>query len=375
MAENPRPTGLYIHLPFCRSRCSYCTFTSTTELGLLPRTVAAICRELATAARHARRPLASVYFGGGTPSLLDETQMLALAGEIQRAFRLLPGAEITLEANPDDATPARLALWRSAGINRISLGVQSFSDAVLRLLDRRHDAAAALAAAQAVKDAGFALSLDLMLGLPGLGRRELEDTLARTLALGPQHVSAYLLEMDKPHRLGALAQRRADLFPDPDAAARQYLAVGRTLVAAGYRHYEVSSFALPGHQARHNLRYWLGLPVLAGGVAAHGQSGRQRWANTSGLATYLAAIEEGATAREWSRRLSPPEALKESVMLGLRLARGMHEETLERCGDIAPGLRDRLADFFALGLARRRGRWIRLTPRGWLVSNELLATL
>jgi oxygen-independent coproporphyrinogen-3 oxidase len=193
--------------------------------------------------------------------------------------------------------------------------------------------------------------------------------------LRPGHVSVYLLEMDKPHALGRLAARRPDLFPDADAAARQYLAVGRALVGAGYRHYEISNFALPGKLAHHNVRYWRRRPVLSAGLAAHGQSGRQRWAAPDELPAYLEAVDGGRLPRAWSRSLGEQEVLRERVMLALRLARGVREELAEACAAGAPPFRQKLEDFLALGLARRSGGRVRLTPRGWLVSNELFAAL
>jgi oxygen-independent coproporphyrinogen-3 oxidase len=214
-----------------------------------------------------------------------------------------------------------------------------------------------------------------MLALPRLHRAALEGTLQETVALRPDHVAVYLLETDKPHRLGELAGRRPELFPDADEAASQYLAAARALVGAGYRHYEISNFALPGCRARHNTRYWLGLPVLAAGVAAHGQAGRRRWANLDRLPAYLEAVEAGRTPRAWSRRLERDDAAREALMVRLRLARGAPAGLLERCAGLAPAFAERLEEFSSLGLARRVGNRVRLTPRGWLLSNELLAML
>ena len=370
-----REAGLYLHLPFCATRCSYCAFVTSTELGAMPRTLAAAEREVGRIGRRVRQRLATVYLGGGTPSLVPEERLAAVIAAVRRSFATDAVQEFTLEANPDDVRPDRLAAWRSLGVTRVSLGVQSFDDRVLHLLGRRHDAAAASRSVRLALDARLAVSLDLMLGLPGMTRSQLEATLAEVLRLRPHHVSVYLLEMDKPHALVQLAQRQPHLFPDADAAAAQYLATGRALVAAGYRHYEISNFALPGCEARHNLRYWLGLPVLAAGVAAHGQAGLARWANHADLNAYLEAVENDRPAHAWARRLGPDEALRERVMLGLRLARGVASADLDACAELAPAFGVALADFLALGLARRRGERVRCTPRGWLVSNELLSAL
>jgi oxygen-independent coproporphyrinogen-3 oxidase len=367
--------GLYIHLPFCASRCAYCTFVTSTETGLMPRTLAALCRELELLGRRAGRPLATLYLGGGTPSLVPEALLTELFSVLDRHFPRVSGAEVTLEANPDDVTAERVAAWAGLGVNRVSVGVQAFSDAVLEMLNRRHTADQARDAVAVVQAAGFSVSIDLMLGLPGMTPAQLEATVGDALRLRPGHVSVYLLEMDKPHALAKLAARRPDLFPDPDACARQYLEVGRALVRAGYRHYEISNFALPGNQARHNVRYWRRRTVFSAGVAAHGHGGRRRWAAPDDLPGYLAAVDADRVPRAWSRFLAADEVLKERVMLGLRLARGVRSELIGACGAAVPAFRARVDDFLALGLARQRAGRIRLTPRGWLVSNELFSAL
>ena len=370
-----RAVGLYVHVPFCVSRCAYCAFVTSTELHLIPRVMAAVRREVEALGRRGGRPLATLYLGGGTPSLLPAEVLAGLFAVLDRRFPRLPGAEVTLEANPDDVTEARARAWAELGVTRVSVGTQTFSDRGLALLGRRHTAAQASSAVRTLQGAGFEVSVDLMLGLPGLGTAELDATLEELLRLRPGHVSVYLLETDKAHALARLAERRPDLFPDGDAAASQYLAVGRRLVAAGYRHYEISNFALPSRQARHNLRYWLRLPVLAAGVAAHGHAGRRRWANVDELSAYLDAVENGRAPRAWSRRLTAPEEVKERVMLGLRLARGVSAATIAACSALVPAFAAGLEDFLSLDLARRVRTRVRLTPRGWLLSNELLNRL
>jgi len=364
-----------VHVPFCASHCAYCTFVTTTERALTPRTLAATGLELARLGRRGGRALATVYLGGGTPSLLGREHLVPLFDTLRRGFVVAPGAEVTLEANPDDVTPAAIALWRTVGVTRVSLGVQSFDDGVLRLLSRRHTAAQAEAAAAALLAAGFVVSVDLMLALPGSRAVSLDRSVAGVERLRPHHVSVYLLEMDKPHALARLAGRRPDLFPDDDAGASQYLGVGRRLVAAGYRHYEISNFCRPGCAARHNTRYWRRRTVLAAGPAAHGQAGRRRWANLDDIAGYCERVEMGSTARAWSRRLDDGEVLREEAMLGLRLSRGVARGRLAACGRLAPDFDRALADFLRLGLAREAGGRVRLLPRGWLLSNELFAAL
>jgi oxygen-independent coproporphyrinogen-3 oxidase len=374
MGDAP-PAGLYVHIPFCAHRCSYCTFVTSTAVDLMHHTARALERELRLVARPGGKRLATVYLGGGTPSLLPPELVARLLAAVRGSFILEPGAEVTLEANPDDVTSARLAAWAAAGVTRVSIGVQSLHDGVLRLLQRRHDADQARCAVRSALAAGFEVSVDLMLGLPRQTPDVVAASVEEVIRMGPQHVSLYLLETDKPHALGRLAVRRPALVPDADAAARHYLLAGRALVSTGYRHYEISNFALPGRLARHNTRYWRREAVLAVGVGAHGHRGRWRWANVDDLATYLARLEAGRRPLAWRRRASADEVVRERVMLGLRLSRGVSWRAVERAARSAPDLLPRLDDFLALDYARRLGSRLRLTPRGWLLSNELLATL
>lgn len=341
----------------------------------MPRYLEALKKELAWVGSRAGRPLQTLYLGGGTPSLIAEEDLLSLFAVLDTFFPRLPGAEVTLEANPDDVTPAKARLWRKLGINRVSLGVQSFADKILELLGRRHDGQQAERALATLLEAGFVVSCDLMLGLPSLTADLLFATLKRLVRLAPHHISVYLLEMDKPHRLVALAQRRPDLFPSDEEAARQYLGASAFLRRQGYCHYEISNFALPAFRARHNLRYWLGGVVFACGVAASGQGHRSRWGNTDDFVAYLEALEQGRWPRAWHYRLSEEQAKAERVMLQLRLARGAPMSLVAEVAGFRPAFSRRVDDFITAGLARVHKQRLQLFPRGWLLSNELFATL
>lgn len=368
-----RPAGLYVHLPCCASRCSYCDFVSTTDRELWPALLGEIVREVASLGRREPRPLATLYLGGGTPSLVPAEQLAALFESVWSRFSPVPGAEITLEANPEDVSEESLGVWRRLGVTRLSLGIQSFDDGVLTAVGRRHTAERGRLACRAALDAGFHVSADLILGLPGLDEGAVARGVDELIRLRPHHVSVYLLELDKVTEMSALAARRPERFPRPLVTVRQYLKACGSLVAAGYRHYEISNLALPGFASRHNRRYWTGRTVLAAGPGAHGQAGRRRWANQADLGAYVAAVRATRRARVWSRCLDVDELTRESIMLGLRLARGVEQTTLVKVRSSA--FHARLADFLELGLARRTGARVRLTPRGWLVSNELLAEL
>lgn len=365
--------GLYLHVPFCAHRCSYCTFVSSTELERMAEVVHATAMEIRRF-RHRRR-LVTLYLGGGTPSLVPPELLAELFRAVRDSFCLHPRAEVTLEANPEDVTPERVAHWRALGVTRLSLGLQSLNPRTLALLERRHDAAAGRRAVRACLAEGVAVSADVMLGLPGSTPAIVTAEVEELAAAGLQHMSLYLLEMDKPHRLATLAREHPDLLPCDDEVAEAYLAASRVLRRAGFAHYEISNFARPGFACRHNLRTWRQRPLLAAGVAAHGHSGRVRWGNLERVDDYLDAVARGVSPRAWRRVLSPDEMEREAVMLALRLAAGADEGRVERCAWRLPSFARRLEDFLALGLARRsRGR-VRLTPRGWLVSSELLQAL
>lgn len=320
--------------------------------------------------------LETLYLGGGTPSQVPPDRLARFLEQLTTRFPLAPSAEVTAEANPEDVNPALLADWAAAGVNRISMGVQSFLPAELEFLDRRHSADTAERSARLVLEHGsFQLSVDLMLAIPRQGRDSLEMSLAKVLELRPHHLSVYLLEMDKPHRLQALARRYPEQFASDEEAAGLYLLVHETLRAAGYEHYEISNFALPGHAARHNTRYWLHLAVHALGVAAHGHEGNRRWANLENLDGYVMAVERGTRPLAWSTVLKPDELLAEDILLGLRLARGVPSAHIAEATPTFPGFAAKLNDFLDLGLAVRTDEALQLTPRGWLLSNELFQEL
>jgi len=368
-----RRWGLYVHLPFCAHRCSYCTFVSSTALEWTGEVVQATIAEIGRYRR--RRRLATLYLGGGTPSLIPLPLLAELFHAIADAFIVSPTAEVTLEANPEDVNAAALAAWRALGVNRLSIGVQAIRDEVLRLLERRHDAGQARRAVALASSAGFSVSADLIVGIPGRPAGEVEAEVRALVALGVQHVSLYLLEMDKPHRLGALAREKPEQFPDDEEQVRDYLGAARVLRRAGFRHYEISNFARPGYRSRHNLRTWRQQPLLAAGVAAHGHCGRVRWANLDDHREYTGALGRGASPRAWRRVLSSDEHEREGVMLALRLDTGVAWSTVERVGRRQSGFARRLDDFLTLSLARRVGERVYLTPRGWLLSSELLREL
>lgn len=359
--------GLYLHVPFCRTRCRYCDFYRVGEnRGRMDRFVAALEREIdGWSALHGRR-VETVFFGGGTPSLLEPEEIGTILERLGRRFAVAPGAEVTAEANPSDLDEPRLGRLRAAGVNRLSIGVQSFVDRELRLLGRRHDAARAAAVLHAARAAGFErVSLDLMVGIPGQTDGSFAASLARAVELGPDHLSLYLLEVHEGSEIDFLRRERPGLFPGDEPQRRRYLAMRDRLLAAGFRHYEISNFARPGGECRHNLRYWRCEPWLGLGPAAHSFVDGRRFAHPRDLEAWIAdpmAVEE-----------LPADPAAERVFLGLRLEEGIALETLAAAGVAGAEARrriDRLAGF----VEEREGR-LRLRPEGYLLSNPVLAEL
>lgn len=352
--------GLYFHIPYCPSKCRYCDFYSRPGCRAVPQEyVDALLRELAGCTR---RP-DTVYFGGGTPGLLTPEQV----GQLLAAADPLPGAEITLETNPDVVTPDRLAGFRAAGITRLSLGVQSARDEQLRRLGRTHTAAAAAAALQAARDAGFReLCGDIMLALPHYSQTEFEETLALLQRGGCTHISAYLLKIEP----GTAFERfPPEGLPDADAAADFYLYACRRLEEEGYRQYEISNFARPGHEGQHNLLYWECEDYLGLGPAAHSclKGVRRFWpSDTAGFVagTLREEVEGRCDAEDYllmQLRLTSGLCLKDYYARGGAEFDRRKLRFIQQCADY--------------GYARFDGQVLALTPAGMVVQNSILEEL
>lgn len=272
----------------------------------------------------------TVYLGGGTPSLLPDTALQRLLDAVRHRYAVAEGAEVTLEANPDDIGAEKLEAWKRAGINRLSIGVQSFRDADLQWMNRAHNAGQAREAIRAARAAGFDHdSIDLIYGTPGLSDDALKENLAEAIALGCPHLSCYALTVE-PRTALDKDIRRGKMPPiDPEVQARQFLLVMDTLKDAGYEHYEISNFALPGHRSRHNSSYWQGVPYLGLGPSAHSFDGRNRRWNVSNNALYLEAIAKGEIPFE-VEALTPVQRLNEYIMISIRTMEGLDLERVER---------------------------------------------
>ena len=368
--------GLYVHVPFCSAICSYCNFNrGLLDEDLKRRYVAAVTREIERSADGCR--VDSIFFGGGTPSLLAVEEVARILDACRAAFDVAPDTETTFEMNPESCGRSYVSALLDVGINRISLGVQSFDDEELARLGRVHTAAQARAAFVAIRAAGCDnVSLDLMLWLPAQSRAACAASVDALLALAPDHASLYMLELYPNAPLQEEAARRGwSQVPDEDAAA-MYLHAFSMTDAAGYRQYEISNVARPGRPSRHNLKYWRDGEWLGFGCGAHSTRGGSRWKNVSETARYVDAVERDAPAAESRRHLSLDEQLGDSLITGLRLVDGIRLAPLEeRYGmDLRARYGAEVRRFVDAGWMVDAGdRW-RLTRTGMLVSNDVLST-
>lgn len=362
--------GVYVHIPFCAARCGYCDFATWTDRPhLIGAYVDACVRDLdRLEGLGATNPATSVFFGGGTPSLLEAGDLVRILDRIGRA----PGCEVTVECNPDSVDPARLAGYRAGGVNRLSLGVQSMSAHVLAALDRTHDPANVERAVGWARSAGFDhLNLDLIYGTPGETADDWRATLDRALALGPDHVSAYALTVEPGTPLGRRVAAGTAPDTDDDDQAAKYETADDVLSGAGFAWYEISNWARPGGECRHNLLYWTGGAYLPVGCAAHGYDGTRRWWNVRTPERYIAALEEGRSPEAGAERLDPSARAEEVLTLALRTARGAALPPPPR----PPGLEATLAELGDGGLVHHDDRRVRLTRRGRLLANEVTVRL
>lgn len=376
-ADGARRWGLYVHLPFCRQKCFYCDFPSYAgQEGRMAVYVEALLGELAREGaplRAAWGPPRTVYLGGGTPTALPPALMERLLAGLREFLAAAPDAlEFTCECNPGTVDAAYLSLLRAGGGNRLSLGVQTFDDALLRRIGRIHTAAQARAAVRQARAAGFRnLSLDLMYGLPGQTLAGLEMSVQQALALAPQHISIYGLQVEEGTAF-ARAQAAGRLaLPSDEESEAMYDYMTTALPVAGYARYEISNFARPGFESRHNLGYWQDVPYLGVGAAAHSYLDGQRYENPRGIEEYLAALRESGRARREEEPLTRATSMEEFAFLALRTARGIDRARFAaRFGcELASVYADAIARMRARGFLEEDAQGVRLTPLGMKYGN------
>ena len=375
--EPAQYAGLYLHVPFCSAVCPYCDFAVRTGSAVQRAALVSLLRAEAALWDAWERPFDTVYFGGGTPSLLDPDQLDQVLAAVRAGLPIRSDARLFLEANPEDVTPERIVEWRSLGVSFLSLGVQSFHDGELRALGRRHDGREARSAVEACLEGGFdTVSVDLMFGLPGQNLVTWSESLETLLALGPEHVSCYQLTI---HEGTAYGHRRARgrLTEMPESGQADFFAYTHTRLAdAGWSAYEVSNFArAPRHRSRHNLKYWRHAPYLGLGPSAHSFDGARRWWNHRALDDYSERIVRGERAIEASESLDGEALALEALMLGLRTAEGIDLAGYRlRYGVDLPGLNRRLiATLTDEDLVRCDAGTLRPTRHGLAVADGLAA--
>jgi oxygen-independent coproporphyrinogen-3 oxidase len=372
-----RAVGLYVHVPFCIARCHYCSFnTAPLAEGGMARYLRALHREIDLAAAAPWAPgiaVETIFLGGGTPSLLEPDEMAALLDHARAGFAVRGDAEVTVECNPESVSRATLEAYRRAGVNRVSLGVQSLDDAILPGLGRRHDAGGAHAAFAAAREAGIPqVSVDLMYGLPGLDLDGWERAVDAVLAWRPEHLSAYGLTLDSGSRWGSAGVTG---LPAEETVVAQYWALARRAAAAGYEHYEISNYARPGCRSRHNQIYWRHREYLALGPGACGFLGRMRYGNARSTERYCQILEDGALPVDQHEVLTDRQQLGERLILGLRLREGVPAEWLDARAAEDHALAARLVTWRQEGLLSVAGGRARLTEQGFLLSDALFVEL
>src|ERR1700674_867087 len=386
-----RKLGIYVQVPFCQTKCTYCNFhTGVVSTARFAPYAEAVCREIREykafyTVTGVTLPeslddaeVDTVYFGGGTPSLLDTVHLQSMLDAIRESFaRGL--AEVTLEADPETIEGEKAAAWVRAGINRVSFGLQSFSDKELVAAGRMHRRADIYRAVPILREAGIRnISFDLIAGLPHQTKESWRQSLDELGALAPEYVSVYLLEIDEGSRLGKElllggAKYSAGAVPSEDEMADYYETAQEILRTAGYHHYEISNWAKPGFESRHNLKYWRREPYLGFGAGAHSFSGTERWANAHDAAGYVNAVTAGRLPVEQHEKLTSESALEEELFLGLRQLEGIDVARIER--EYGVELASRFDPLAVAGLIEREGSLVRLAPGRVSVSNEVFVEL
>ena len=368
------PLGLYLHIPFCEAICNYCNFNrELIRTDVKRRYLTALAREIESARDGG--PADSVFFGGGTPSVLDPDDVRGLIACCRSAFALDPAAEITLEMNPETASRERLEGYRSAGVTRLSIGVQSFRDAELRRLGRVHSAARAIEAFESARAAGFDdISIDLMVWLPEQTLEHWRETLDTLIGLDPEHTSFYLLELYPNAPLREDMARGGWTQAPDDVAAEMYLAALDRFEAAGYAQYEISNVAKAGCRCRHNLKYWSDGAWVGFGCGAHSTRDGRRWRNVSETESYVTRVANGVSPVAHEQILSVDERATDTLFLGLRLTEGVDVPAVERRYGV--NVRERwggeLTRCIEAGLLEDDPQRLRLTRKGQLLASEVM---
>lgn len=379
--------GIYVHIPFCKKACHYCNFHFSTSLALKGELLQALLQEVniragSSAAQAGKGYLEServdtIYIGGGTPSLLTANELETVLAKLHASFPVSHNAEITLEANPDDISVNKLQEWKQAGINRLSIGVQSFFDSELRWMNRAHTAGQSREAIRAARQAGFNnITIDLIYGTPGLSNEQWEQNIAQAVRLSIPHLSCYALTVEPATALSRLIEKGKSAAVDPEKQAAQFLLLAGALEAAGYEQYEISNFARPGMRSRHNAAYWQGKHYIGLGPSAHSFNGSSRQWNIANNALYISSLRKGLLPAE-TEHLTPTQQLNEYIMTSLRTTEGLDLIRVDqRFGpNAAEHIRQGIQKYQRTGKVEEHQAILRLTLEGKLFADGIAADL
>ena len=370
--------GIYLHIPFCKTRCIYCDFYSTTRSELKTRYVHALCHELGMRKEYLKgEPIETIYFGGGTPSQLEEADFKRIFETIRENYGMEHCREITLEANPDDLSQEYLKMLSSLPFNRISMGIQTFDDTTLQLLKRRHNSQTAIEAVRRCREAGFQnISIDLIYGLPGETKGRWENDLRQAIRLDVEHISAYHLTYEEDTPIYNMLRQRQVSEVDEDSSLDFFTLLIEHLQKAGFEHYEISNFCKPGMHSRHNTSYWKGIPYLGCGPSAHSFNTEAREWNLSSLDTYIDSIEKGHRSYE-TEVLDKVTRYNECVMTSLRTSRGVSLEYIEQAfgTEFRQYCRNMAAPHLKSGKLNIHNDYLSLTRDGIFISDNILSDL
>ena len=369
--------GMYIHIPFCKQACHYCNFHFSTSLHYKSEIVAALCKEIELKAiSNIPFTIHSIYFGGGTPSLLTKNEIAKILDKVNSSFKVTPDAEITLEANPDDITKESIELYLGQGINRLSIGVQSLTDEHLRWMNRSHNAIQARTAIRQTMDAGITnLNIDLIFGIPGLTDDQLTQYIEFIKENEIPHVSAYNLTVEEQTMLNKKIRQGEIILPGEDKNVTEYLLIHLLLTENGYQHYEISNYALKGMESRHNKAYWEGKPYIGIGPSAHSYDGQKRSWNIANNQKYIRSINENKLPED-SEIINNETRFNEWLMTRLRTAVGISEEQLlHQEQSLISHFKKKSYTFIQQGDIIYNNGHYKLTPESWMISDHIISSL
>lgn len=370
--------GIYIHVPFCKSRCIYCDFFSTTLLRWREEYISALCKEISQQRDYlGGEKIQTIYFGGGTPSQLSTEQIATVIHAIEHTFPLAESPEVTIELNPEDVTEDYARRLRQMPVNRVSLGIQSFDDRILQFIHRRHNSAKAIEAVRTLQDAGFTnISIDLMFGFPQQTLDGWTKDIDTAIGLSTQHISAYSLMYEEGTQLYKLLESNKIKEIDDELSLQMYQTLVRLLKEHGYTHYEISNFALPGYESHHNSSYWDSTPYLGVGAGAHSFNGTSRQWDVYDLQQYIEGINSGKAIRE-IEVLTVDQQFNETVMTRLRTAKGLDLDYVNRQfgQTYIQHLEQAATPYYNNRELEKDGNTIRLTEQGIYISNDIISSL